>query len=81
MRDDGLGLKKWCLRTMAAQCPKKQGERAELALEKGKVGVYNHPSPKQVVRLEGLYKSFRACPAAVGDFVFIAFARIEKCPR
>jgi hypothetical protein len=66
---------------MTVQSRKKQGERAELALEKGKAGVYNHPSPKQVVRLEGLYRSFRACPAAVGDFVFIAYARIEKCPR
>jgi len=42
------------LRTMAGQSRKKQGERGELALEKGNPGVYNHPSPKQVVRLEGL---------------------------
>jgi hypothetical protein len=39
---------------MAGQTRKKQGERGELGLEKGKLGVYNHPSPKQVVRLEGL---------------------------
>jgi len=39
---------------MAGLGRKMQGERGELALEKGYPGVYNHPSPKQVVRLEEL---------------------------
>ena len=54
---------------------------AEKFLEKAWGGVYNHPSPNQVVRLEIIAIISGHAQPPKGIFVKLLFARIEKCPR
>jgi hypothetical protein len=53
----------------------------EKSLEKAWGGVYNHPSPNQVVRLEMIAIISGHAQPPKGIFVKLLFARIEKCPR